>query len=149
MQGWATVRLWAAGWRGHVEDSGPHDVIPSRLARRRARWGLGILLGVWAGFDVAIGILVRAHGINERCTGYSMGAGGTAWFLVFPAWFGRFRRRHRNGRSGRYRSSRGARFQGRQEQARHEASPLWRGSAGASRVVRLRRVTGWVRGHEL
>ncbi|MGH3415280.1 MAG: hypothetical protein ACRDSS_02325 [Actinocrinis sp.] len=63
-------------------------MIPSRLARRRARWGLAILLGLWAGFDAAIGILVRTHGINERCTGYTMGAGGIAWFLVFPVWFG-------------------------------------------------------------
>lgn len=63
-------------------------MIPSRLARRRAWWGLAILLGVWAGFDATIGILVRAHGINERCTGYTMGAGGIAWFFVFPVWFG-------------------------------------------------------------
>lgn len=88
MQGWAAVRSWVARRRGHVEQSGPEDVIPSRLARRRAWWGLAILLGVWAGFDAAIGTLVRAHGINERCTGYTMGAGGIAWFFVFPVWFG-------------------------------------------------------------
>ena len=66
----------------------PQDVIPSLLARRRAWLGLGIILGAWVGFDAAIGILVRAHEISERCTGYSMGAGGVGWFLVFPVWFG-------------------------------------------------------------
>jgi len=101
MQGWATVRSWAAGRRGHVNDIGSGDVIPARLARRRARRGLGILLGLWAGFDVAIGILVRTHEINERCTGYSLGAGGIAWFLVFPAWFGMSWRARLVARDGR------------------------------------------------
>ncbi|WP_325566754.1 hypothetical protein [Actinospica sp.] len=63
-------------------------MIPSRVARRRARWALGIVLGAWVGFDAVIGLLVRAHAINERCTGYCMGAGGMGWFLVFPVWFG-------------------------------------------------------------
>ena len=74
--------------RRRDEHDGPQDVIPSRLARRRALWGLGIVLGAWVGFDAAIGILVRVHEINERCTGYSMGAGGIGWLFVFPVWFG-------------------------------------------------------------
>ena len=40
------------------------------------------------GFEAATGILVRVHEINERCTGYSIGAGGIGWLLVFPVWFG-------------------------------------------------------------
>ena len=74
--------------RRRDEHDGPPEVIPSRLARRRALWGLGIVLGAWVGFDAAIGILVRVHEINERCTGYSMGAGGIGWLFVFPVWFG-------------------------------------------------------------
>jgi hypothetical protein len=40
------------------------------------------------GFDTVLGLLVRTNEINERCTGYSIGAGAIAWFLVFPIWFG-------------------------------------------------------------
>jgi hypothetical protein len=71
-----------------VEESGVRDLPPWRLARRRAWWGLGILLGIWVGFDAMIGILVRSHEINERCTGYSVGAGGITWIFVLPVWFG-------------------------------------------------------------
>jgi len=82
------VRSWVTEWRGHSESDVPQDVIPSRLARRRARLGLGIVLGAWVGFDAVVGLLVRAHQIDVRCTGYSMGAGGIASFLVFPIFFG-------------------------------------------------------------
>lgn len=64
------------------------SVIPYRIARRRAYWAVGIALAAWLGFDAAVGLLVRGHQINERCTGYSMGAGGIAWFVVLPLWYG-------------------------------------------------------------
>jgi hypothetical protein len=87
-RGSAAVRSWIAAWKGDIDADGAQDVIPSQVARRRARWGLGIALGACVGFDAVIGLLVRAHQIGAGCTGYAMGVGGVSWFLVFPILFG-------------------------------------------------------------
>jgi len=82
------VRSRIAARRESLDGSEPQDVIPFQLARRRARWGLGVVFGAWVIFGATTGLLVRAHEINERCTGYSVGASAVAWFLVFPIWYG-------------------------------------------------------------
>lgn len=71
-----------------MDGEDPEDVIPSRVARRWARWGLGIVLCAWMAFDTVLGLLVRTHHLDAGSTAYSMGAGVIACLVVFPVYYG-------------------------------------------------------------